>query len=127
MFSLSDDDKGMVCDLCKGCNFFFLISLMISPYITFNKFLRICWCMLISGWGCVSALWTCAKSYINKTILYTKLSQPFLHCANRRNMLQCALLQNSKSQSKCVLPLYFSTLSLRPLAVIHGAKVMVPH
>lgn len=37
------------------CFFVFLISLMISPYINFNKFLRICWCTLIlaRGWGCI--------------------------------------------------------------------------
>lgn len=29
----------------------FLISLMISSNINFNKFLRICWCMLILAWG----------------------------------------------------------------------------
>lgn len=113
------------------CFFVFLISLMISPYINFNKFLRICWCTLIlaRGWGCIISAQKKKKkkSCINKTILYTKLSQPFLHCANGRNMLQCALLHSSRSQSKCVLPLYYSTLSLRPLAVIHGAKVMLPH
>lgn len=67
VFSLSDDDKGMVCDLCKGYLFFlFLISHMSSPYINLNKFLRICWCMLISAWdgGCISALWICTKRWI---------------------------------------------------------------
>lgn len=53
VFSLSDDDKGMVCDLCKGCFFlsFFLHSLMNPSYINFNKFLRICLCLLISAGG----------------------------------------------------------------------------
>lgn len=39
---------------------FFLISLMISSDINFNKFLRIRWCMLISAWewGRISAAWT---------------------------------------------------------------------
>lgn len=67
VLSLSDDDTGMVCDLCKG--YFFPPSppsppppppLMISPDINFNKFLRICWCMLISG-GVGYRQWTRTK------------------------------------------------------------------
>lgn len=51
VFSLSDDDKRMVCDLCKGYFFSSLISRMISPDINFNKFLRICWRTLILAQG----------------------------------------------------------------------------
>lgn len=50
VFILSHDDKGMVCDLCKGIYLFFLISPMSSSYINFNKFLRIWWCTFIWVW-----------------------------------------------------------------------------
>lgn len=36
---------------------FFLISLMISSYINFNKFLRICWCLLIFWQNTNTSAW----------------------------------------------------------------------
>lgn len=44
---------------------FFLISLMISSYINFNKFLRICWCFLIFNDLLTEHEHTCMKTYIN--------------------------------------------------------------
>lgn len=88
----------------------FLISLMISSNINFNKFLRICWCMLILAWGMGDL-----------TIFCRALSEPCLCCTNRRNMPQCYRTQSLNLNVSCLS----TTLSPKPLAVIHGAKVMV--
>lgn len=72
--------------------FLLLISLIISPYIIFNKFLKICWCMLIS-----------ARDGELKPPCTLNCHSPFFKAKTGEI---CCSVQLYRTQFKCLLLLY---------------------